>query len=352
MIAIEIGESRVRSSWHSPACRTCYSEARRGFTLVELLVVITIIGVLIALLLPAVQAAREAARRMQCGNNMKQTTLALQLYHEAAGVFPTGLSVTGSAANGTMVTWMAFLLPYLEQEGLKATITTGALCPDFYKETGNAKAWRQKIATYLCPSDNAEREGHYDKTYNGGPGFTRSNIVGCFSADGTFVEPRAPNPYDGCNNGGENYSAVSGKRALFNFNVTRSIAQVADGTSNTVAISEIISGPNGTLDSRGLWWHDWGCHYEHRDNPNSNADAVDGGSSAHCDSTKVPCSTSAGCWTTIHYAAGSYHAGGVNVGLVDGSAGFVNNQINHAVWQALGSINGGAINPEETSPSF
>jgi prepilin-type N-terminal cleavage/methylation domain-containing protein len=323
-----------------------------GFTLVELLVVITIIGILIALLLPAVQAAREAARRMQCGNNLKQTALALHLYHEAANIFPIGLSVTGNAANGTMVTWMAFLLPYLEQEGLKSMVQMGAPCPTFYQENVNGKAWRLKIATYCCPSDNADREGYYDKHYNGGPGFTRSNVVGCFSADGTFVEPGAPNPYDSCNNGSENFSSASGKRALFNFNVPRSIAEIVDGTSNTVAISEIISGPNKTLDSRGLWWHDWGCHYEHRDNPNSNADAVDSGSGAHCDATKVPCSTSAGCWTTIHFAASSYHPGGVSVGLADGSVGFVSSQINHAVWQALGSINGGGKNPEETSPSL
>lgn len=323
-----------------------------AFTLVELLVVITIIGILIALLLPAVQAAREAARRMQCSNNMKQTALALHLYHEAANVFPTGLSVSGNTATGTMVTWMAFLLPYLEQEGLKATINLAAPCPDFYKELGNAKAWRQKIATYLCPSDNADREGHYDKHYNGGPGFARSNIVGCFSADGSMTEPHSPNPYDTCCDGSENPSAASGKLAMFNFNVTRTIAQITDGTSNTVAVSEIIAGPNGTLDSRGMWWHDWGCHYEHRDNPNSNADAVDGSSGAHCDPSKVPCNTSAGCWTTIHYAAGSYHGGGVNVGMVDGSAGFVNDQINHAVWQALGSINGGGKNAEETCPRF
>jgi type II secretory pathway pseudopilin PulG len=102
----------------------CYdnpkSEIRKrkvtGFTLVVLLVVITIIGILIALLLPAVQAAREAARRMQRSNNLKQTLLAMHLYHEQKGIFPTGVSSRSSTSG--WVTWAAYLLPFLEQENV------------------------------------------------------------------------------------------------------------------------------------------------------------------------------------------------------------------------------------------
>jgi prepilin-type N-terminal cleavage/methylation domain-containing protein/prepilin-type processing-associated H-X9-DG protein len=327
------------------------SSHNRGFTLVELLVVITIIGILIALLLPAVQAAREAARKMQCGNSLKQTSLALHIYHEAAKTFPTGL-IDSQTRTAPMVTWMAQLLPYIEQEGVVHIYNYGSLWPNYYKE--NKLAWRQKISIYCCPSDNPGVEGFYDRTSNPADfkGFSRSNVVACFSADGTTIEPGAPEA-DGCNNGGENPSVASGKRALFNMNVTRSIADVLDGTSNTVAISEIISGPDGSGDARGKWWADWGSRYSHMYNPNSRRDAIVGWSApVHCDPSKVYCDGSAGCHSTARFSAGSYHPGGVNVGLVDGSVAFVSDQINNRVWQALGSINGGGKNAEETNPSY
>ena len=88
----------------------------RGFTLVELLVVITIIGILIALLLPAVQAAREAARRAQCCNNMKQLGLALHMYHDARGMFPPSEDNTGSYGEGWA--WSMRILPFLEQASI------------------------------------------------------------------------------------------------------------------------------------------------------------------------------------------------------------------------------------------
>jgi prepilin-type N-terminal cleavage/methylation domain-containing protein/prepilin-type processing-associated H-X9-DG protein len=306
-----------------------------GFTLVELLVVITIIGILIALLLPAVQAAREAARRMQCQNNLKQTTLALHLYHEAKQTFPYGIF----NFSHTTVSWMTFVLPYLEQENVQNLVIFGAKDSDVYRK--NALAFRMKMPAYCCPSDVVGVEGMYDQQNNGGPGFSRSNVVGCFSADGNLVEPGAPEA-DGCNNdAGLNDSVTSGKRAIFNVNVLRSIAQVTDGTSNTVAISEIISGPDKSSDLRGVWWTDWGCSYEHRYAPNSHHDAMSAAS--HCDPSKVYCDASAGCWSTVHFAAGSYHPGGVNVGLVDGSGRFVNDTIDLSLWQALGSVNGGEV---------
>src|SRR5262249_13254984 len=103
--------------------------ARRGFTLVELLVVIAIIGILIALLLPAVQAAREAARRSQCSNNIKQLALGLHSFHDANKKFPPGSNVRatgpGDSTNATKATfgWGAFILPYIEEKAIFATLT-------------------------------------------------------------------------------------------------------------------------------------------------------------------------------------------------------------------------------------
>ena len=313
-----------------------------GFTLVELLVVIAIIGILIALLLPAVQAAREAGRRMECLNNFKQTALGLQAYHDTMGSFPIGDAewprpLVGGAS---MVTWLVAVLPFIEQDALYQTIDQNVVWPIYYNPStkfppGNAEAWRTNIPTYTCPSDDN------DDPPPGGAwiGFSHGNVVGCFSADGTYGEPGVP--LDGCNDGAENPSVASGKRAIFNINLAHRIRDVADGTSHTVAISEIIAGAPGTGDQRGMWSQDWGCHYEHMHGPNSKRDAVVGWAfPGGCDPVKHYCDGSAGCWSTIHFAASSYHPGGVNVGLLDGSGTFVNDKIDLAVWQALGSING------------
>jgi prepilin-type processing-associated H-X9-DG protein len=209
----------------------------------------------------------------------------------------------------------------------------------------NKMVFRTKIVTFCCPSDNADREDKYGVAVvnDGGPGFTRSNVVACFRPDGNWIEPGAPS-------GG--VSGAPTRRALFNFNVARTIAQVVDGTSNTVAFSEIISGPNDTGDTRGLWWQDYGCHYEHLHNPNVASDTILGASwaSAMCDPSKVYC-TGLGNWADAHFSASSYHPGGVNTALADGSVRFANDTVNLAVWQALGSIDGGGKNDSETNPS-
>jgi prepilin-type processing-associated H-X9-DG protein len=147
-----------------------------------------------------------------------------------------------------------------------------------------------------------------------------------------------------------NPSVKSGKRALFNLNVARSFSDVVDGTSHSVAVSEIVTGPDGTADLRGMWWQDASCFFVCMYNPNSRGDSIF--SSAYCNPSKVYCDSLAHDWGTMRYGASSLHPGGVNVGMADGSAAFVSDSINLAVWQALGSINGGGKNLEEMNPTF
>ncbi|MFO0898804.1 MAG: DUF1559 domain-containing protein [Pirellulales bacterium] len=143
--------------------RTC-----DGFTMVELLVVIAVIGVLIALLLPAVQAAREAARRIQCASHLRQVGLGLHSYLDARRCFPTVITGAGTERAGRCTTglysWHAMLLPYIEQAALYGTIDFSVnmadRCGAFSLQDGqisdthpNAKAAHQVVSAYLCPSD-------------------------------------------------------------------------------------------------------------------------------------------------------------------------------------------------------
>src|ERR1044071_4083195 len=120
-----------------------------GFTLVELLVVIAIIGVLVALLLPAVQMAREAARRMQCSNNLKQIGRALHNHHDAIKVFPPGQIHTSTSGEPYTTTWGIELLPYLEQANLQARYDKTQLPTT----ANNVLVLQTRIKSYICPSD-------------------------------------------------------------------------------------------------------------------------------------------------------------------------------------------------------
>ena len=341
--------NRGQNAWKGRRVRLAATALRRagclgrpGFSMVELLVVIAIIGMLIALLLPAIQAARESARRAQCTVNLKQIILAAQNFHNVHGYFPLGDQSTpsGQIYGGVNHFWTETILPYIEEGALLDIDPLEVIGASNWRIDDN-RANKVAVALYQCPSDtpgvmNVPSENIY--------GWSRSNYVACFSADGTMVEPKAPQDQDTCNNDpAKNPSVASGLRALFNINVKKRISQVTDGTSHTVAFSEVIAGTSGTSDARGYWWGFYGAQYTAMRSPNS--PLADQLQDPFCDPTKVPCDTTASCWSTYVVAARSHHPGAVNVALADGSARAVSDAIDSSLWRALSSMAGGETMP-------
>ena len=311
-----------------------------GFTLVELLVVVTIIGILIALLLPAVQAAREAARRMQCQNNLKQIGLALQTFADANGAFPAGVRAKSTSG----YEWTYFLhalLPYLEQESYYTTIWGPSFNIGNPWTTASA-SWPASVdhtalPPFLCPSDVIGGAT--------GPGVTSVSSV--WGASGPFLaKSNYLGIFSGLNDGDCSSDSVAGRRAVFGRYTGRSLADITDGTSNTMAVAEYLKGVSYMVDLRGWFYTNRaGCQYLYVTlGPNSHAPdnllnilsfcPTDG--SANHPADNLPCTPGA---TSVNYASPrSRHAGGVNAVFCDGSVHFVQDNIDTTTWRSLGWI--------------
>ncbi len=282
---------------------------RSGFTLVELLVVIAIIGVLIALLLPAVQQAREAARRMQCTNNLKQLGLGLHNHHDTYGQFPMGYEFRSGFTDGDPTWgWGAFLMPFIEQETIYDAIdpknqTVAAA-------VGNANdlaVMKTPLDVFRCPSDTGPDLN--DQRQLAGEATALSNYIGSNSSDLAARNDGIP---------GSNYGADG----IFWENSECNFADVTDGTSNTFAIGERswnMNRRNGTGKANYHAGNVYGVEGR----------LVVGGSPV---STKTLYSVLGGTVRTINYARNdayehssfsSLHPGGVQFLFCDGSVQFI-----------------------------
>ncbi len=319
--------------------------------------VVAIIGILIALLLPAVQAAHESGRRSQCSNNLKQIAVAMQNYQAAFRCLPAGM--TFPASDVDRLFWTFSLLPELELQTVYDRINRSVGFSGLTKgDPQNDNTFKTVIDVYRCPSDTPGV--CFLAALTDPAGWARSNYVACFSPNGTLIEPGANFPYEtgACfNNPAMNPAGINPakQKAVFNCNVWRKMSQLSDGTSKTVVFSETIAGGDQTADPRGCWWQDWGMSYTHHRGPNSaTADAMWSATdpatgnafSGYCPpNPTAPCDYSAQCWSTEDYAARSQHPGGVVTGWADGSVHFISDAIDLAIWQAMASIAGGEVLP-------
>lgn len=319
------------------------SLTRRGFTLVELLVVIAIIGILVALLLPAIQAAREAARRSQCSNNAKQIGLALQNYHDTHKSFPPGVIWGPGVAPYTLPyhhTWNVMLLPFLEQESLYNTI-------DMRLPIWGQTVVSTNVPTLRCPSDQRELVSETQNiavtNYPGTEGYhwhPTANI--------TNVAP--------WNTFGDPFNQDCSLNGVFTVTRTAKMSHVTDGTSNTIIFAEADSmgyggGAIRTCGSGlrrtgtpvfhsafvGTATNGWGAN-------ETGANAVSPDGSAKTNGTWfrnhsfTPTYIAAWGPNSSWQGPSSYHPGGIHVGMVDASVGFVTDSIDYGTWAKLNAM--------------
>jgi prepilin-type N-terminal cleavage/methylation domain-containing protein/prepilin-type processing-associated H-X9-DG protein len=318
-------------------------KVRSGFTLIELLVVIAIIGVLIALLLPAVQKVREAANRTKCANNLKQIGLALHNYEGSFNKFPPASTYTKGQ---TFDSWSvpALLLPYLEQTNLQNLINFSQ-SPDQQPQVGKVR-----VAIYVCPSDPKDRlivndDGeHWVLTYgvNQGTWFVYDPATST-GGDGAFAVNKPMRPAD-FTDGMSTTLGVSEVKA--------STAYLREGGSPNQPNAPVPTSPSQVVGFGG-WIDPDGGHTQWVDGnvaqtgfttvfpPNTVVKLVDTDGSIYDGNFVSSTENSSHNLTYAAVTARSYHSGLVNAMMMDGSVRSFTNNVSVTVWRALGTRQGG-----------
>jgi prepilin-type N-terminal cleavage/methylation domain-containing protein/prepilin-type processing-associated H-X9-DG protein len=301
-----------------------------GFTLVELLVVITIIGILIALLLPAVQAAREAAHRMTCSDHQRQVAIAMHNHHNAQGALPAGVSdATPYWGQGN---WQVSILPFIELNAVRERYYDYGVnnARNYYHNDNLNGATGIQIPVLLCPSDRPNTGGWPANPKS----TTYHNYVVNFGNTG--IDETA-------NWQVTTYNGLTFQGAPFTRGRPQTLETIRDGTSNTMMLSEVIQGQRHDL--RGCTWWGSGSGFVTSLRPNDSAPDRSWGDSSWCDPNppNPPCAFRNGPYV---FGARSRHPGGVNVVFCDGSARFITETIDAITWQALSTTQGG----ETTGP--
>ncbi|MDR0610421.1 MAG: DUF1559 domain-containing protein [Planctomycetaceae bacterium] len=366
----------------------CVQKQTKAFTLVELLVVIAIIGVLIALLLPAVQAAREAARRMQCTNNQKQLGVALHNYHDTNSAFP-GLMARSErndgshgCAGGKITSIHSRILPFMEQSATYDLVQCPVFGPSTTKEwvyrtceecpaiieTHTRDAASVVISAFRCPSDASSSISQAHNTTNG------------YDESGDIVPtPTGTNNYMFSTGSARDnlYDSAVKTDGIFYIDSITTLGTMIDGSSNTVVLSESIVGDGsfkteskpdstqsyiraaflgrpaggvGDIGSSSITGSGYAFDVASAAESVSDFTGLRGSNwiSGRMTSTGFnlfltpnPWHTDLDGWTLGYYAARSFHVGGVNATCGDGSVRFFNNTVAPSVWRSLGSADGG-----------
>ena len=293
------------------------SLSRRGFTLVELLVVIAIIGVMVGLLLPAVQAAREAARRMSCTNNLKQIGLAMHNYHDTYNRFPA------AHAACCFGTWVVPVMPYVELGNVADLYQnwggTDATGPRYGAAPNTTNVTDNRYPVFTCPSDLENRpigqmtNHNYAVNFGNTGAAQQANLNGVVFGDAPFVQ---------------------------DVNKRIGMRNLVDGTSNTLLVSEVRQGQKSDL--RGfLWWGDASKFTTYLAINSPLPDRIY--TLSYCNPVPgMPCDISTADNPAM-FASRSLHPGGVNSLLGDGSVRFFSETMNLQIWRGLSTSNAGEV---------
>jgi prepilin-type N-terminal cleavage/methylation domain-containing protein len=334
---------------------------RHAFTLVELLVVIAIIGILIALLLPAVQAAREAARRSQCANNIKQISLALQNYHDTQRSFPPGV-IWGQGGMPQPLppyhhTWCVMILPYMEQLPLYQSVNL------------RLPIWGQAVVGTMLPALRCPSDPHFPTTADT-DGIAVTNYPG---SEGyhwwTSMAASATSPWNTYGDPIESSCDLSG---IFTVTKTNKIANITDGTSQTIIIAERNSAgyrggtartcgtgvprdmSNGYFCAAFVGTHRSGYggneNAQYTTNPDGSSKAANTWFDPPGGKTVCPFApTYIGYYGPNTEWAGpsSLHPGGIQVGLADGSTRFLSQTMDWGTWIKLNALADGQVIKKE-----